>query len=273
MLRQRVLTALILVPLVIGSILTLRDEWFALVTWCFIVGIGGWEWARLAGFNTRRQRILFVLSLLMVSAIVYFYNGILWPVLLIVGILWWIVVLVLLAVYSQGTGLYTRHRWILTLSVFLTLVPSWWFLLKLRSFDPNWVIFLVLLIAIADSSAYFAGRAFGKRKLAPELSPGKTIEGVMGAMLGSGIWAVAGIIFFNIPGKDWLFFILLAMVTVMLSVAGDLFESLIKREAGAKDSGTILPGHGGVLDRIDSLVAALPLFTIGLAWASLSGVA
>ncbi|HIP95232.1 MAG TPA: phosphatidate cytidylyltransferase, partial [Leucothrix sp.] len=133
-------------------------------------------------------------------------------------------------------------------------------------FYPLLVLYLVFLIAIADSGAYFSGKAFGKTKLAPELSPGKTREGMFGGLAGATIWSILGAAYFGLPTAGWLFFILLSMAVALFSVAGDLFESLIKREAGQKDSGSILPGHGGILDRIDGLLAALPLFTLGVFW-------
>ena len=128
------------------------------------------------------------------------------------------------------------------------------------------VLYLILLVAIADSSAYFIGKRFGKNSLAPRLSPNKTLEGVMGAIAGATIWSILATVYFSseMSAPDWPFFILLSIVTAILSIAGDLFESLIKREANQKDSGALLPGHGGILDRIDSQLVALPFFTTGM---------
>ncbi|HHC74506.1 MAG TPA: phosphatidate cytidylyltransferase, partial [Thiothrix sp.] len=121
-------------------------------------------------------------------------------------------------------------------------------------------------IAVADTSAFFTGQRFGKNPLAPELSPKKTLEGMTGALVCTAIWALLGASYFQLDSSDWVYFILLSMVTVLLSIAGDLFESLLKRQSGEKDSGVMLPCHGGVLDRLDSLLAAAPFFTLGIIW-------
>jgi phosphatidate cytidylyltransferase len=120
----------------------------------------------------------------------------------------------------------------------------------------------LILIWVADSGAYFVGRQWGKNKLAPRVSPGKTIEGLLGALAGGLIWGYAGMVWFE-PKSGWLF-VALCFVTVLFSVLGDLVESLFKRNAGVKDSGQLLPGHGGVLDRLDSLTSAAPVFVLGL---------
>jgi phosphatidate cytidylyltransferase len=125
-------------------------------------------------------------------------------------------------------------------------------------------------VAITDSGAYFTGKAFGRNKLAPELSPGKTREGMFGGVAGAVVWSILGAWFFDLPATDWLYFILLSLVVAFMSVSGDLFESLIKREAGMKDSGDILPGHGGILDRVDGLIATLPIFTLGIFWGAVA---
>jgi phosphatidate cytidylyltransferase len=127
------------------------------------------------------------------------------------------------------------------------------------------LLFAFALVWAADVGAYFAGRAFGRRKLAPQVSPGKTWEGVLGGLaLSLAIAGAAGTWLFRLEGAAWLSFLLLAVAVVLLSIVGDLGESLLKRQAGAKDSGTLLPGHGGMLDRVDSLLAALPAMALGL---------
>jgi phosphatidate cytidylyltransferase len=123
------------------------------------------------------------------------------------------------------------------------------------------MLFLLLLVVAADIGAYFAGRQFGRNKLAPRVSPGKTWEGVLGGIGGAGIVAGVGVSFFEVPIGP---FVGLSLVTVLASVVGDLTESLFKRHAGVKDSGSLLPGHGGVLDRVDSVTAAAPIFLVGL---------
>jgi phosphatidate cytidylyltransferase len=139
-------------------------------------------------------------------------------------------------------------------------------LVWLHALDPMLVLYLILLVAAADTGAYFAGRQFGRSKLAPEISPGKTREGCFGALFVVIPVGLLGAWLFGLAALDALVFGLLSIVVALVSVAGDLQESVLKREAGAKDSGTLLPGHGGVLDRIDSLTAAAPVFLFGLLW-------
>jgi phosphatidate cytidylyltransferase len=144
------------------------------------------------------------------------------------------------------------------------LVALWVALMGLRGdFGPGYVLFLLLLIWVADIGAYFAGRHWGQRKLAPVISPGKTWEGVWGATAAALAFALLGAAVLGI-GTRWPWFVAICMVTVGFSIIGDLFESMIKRQRGVKDSGSLLPGHGGVLDRIDSLTAAAPVFLLGL---------
>jgi phosphatidate cytidylyltransferase len=146
----------------------------------------------------------------------------------------------------------------------VVLVASWVALMGLRDeFGPGYVLFLFLLIWVADIGAYFAGRRWGRRKLASIISPGKTWEGALGAGTAALALALAGAVVLD-WGSRWPGFVAICMVTVGFSIAGDLFESMMKRQRGLKDSGSLLPGHGGVLDRVDSLTAAAPVFLLGL---------
>lgn len=271
MLKQRVITGVILAALVISLILILPSSLFNAITLVVFIGIGGWEWSRLTGINDSTKSYVFIAVLATVALIGLFFSSFLWPFILLVGGLWWFVVLGLLASYQPNTSFYKQNTWLLKGAAFLTLVVSWWFIQKLHGMNPLWLLYLIFLISITDIAAYFTGKAFGKRKLAPMLSPGKTLEGAAGGMFAAGVAAGVMTLIADIPNVEKLPFVMLSLVTAALSIVGDLFESLIKREAGMKDSGTILPGHGGVLDRIDSLLAALPFFTIGLAWLQLQG--
>ncbi len=263
-LKLRIVTGVILAASALLGVLLLPSSVFAIVALIIMVALGGWEWSRLVGLSNA-QGVVFLAGLIMVSLSVYLVADLRWAY-IVTGVLWWFAVLVLLAIYEKESLLYKKSRWILRLSAFLVLVPAWAALVVLHKYFPLLVIYLIFLVAIADSGAYFSGKAFGKTKLAPELSPGKTREGMFGGLIGATIWSVLATQFFNLPASDWLYFILLSVAVALLSVAGDLFESLIKREAGQKDSGKILPGHGGILDRIDGLLAALPLFTLGIFW-------
>ena len=131
---------------------------------------------------------------------------------------------------------------------------------------PDWLLFGLMLIWVADIGAYFSGKSFGRRKLAPHISPGKTREGLYGAIAAVAVYSLAGGWYFGFDLETGFLLLLLSLLLSLISVVGDLFESLMKREFGVKDSGAILPGHGGMLDRIDSLLAAMPLFMLGRDW-------
>ena len=134
---------------------------------------------------------------------------------------------------------------------------------------PHWVLYLLVLVWVADSGAFFAGRQFGRTRLAPKVSPGKTWEGVLGGLTACALFAFGYAHYLELQGAVLTGFVLVSLVTVLFSVAGDLLESLLKRQRGVKDSGTLIPGHGGILDRIDSLFAAAPVFLLGLRWIEL----
>jgi phosphatidate cytidylyltransferase len=270
MLKQRIITGIILVIAATSGILFLPDGLFAILSAVIILGIGGWEWAKLSGFNDQPRQLLFLVALTLFAVGIYLSFNSFYFLLSTLSIITWLLILVLLSTYSPQTRLYHQKPWLLRLLALPVLLLAWVALLQLREISETLVIYLVLLIAVADTSAFFSGKRFGKNKLAPDLSPGKTLEGMVGALVGSVIWALLGALFFKLELGDWVYFILLSMVAVLLSIAGDLFESLLKRQAGEKDSGKILPGHGGVLDRIDSILAAAPFFTLGIVWGNVA---
>ncbi|MGB1255591.1 MAG: phosphatidate cytidylyltransferase [Thiolinea sp.] len=265
MLKQRVITALILAALVALAIYLLPTQSFALAALFFIVGLGAWEWATLTGTPEGMLRMLAPLPAMMIAGLLLLFHWPLLPVLL-VSFCVWCALIWLLFTYEQGTTLYKEKPYILKSVSLLVLVPAWYALVHLHGEHYGYVFYVIALVAVADIGAYFSGKRFGKAKLAPALSPGKTREGVYGALLLTFLWAIAGAVISGQQGFAAVLFVLFSMLAVVMSVLGDLFESLIKREAGAKDSGTLLPGHGGVLDRIDGLLAALPVFTLGLLW-------
>ena len=266
-LKQRLITAFVLIAAVFVCVLLLPNVWFAVVSLLVFVSISGWEWSRLVsleGFH----RGLYVAWLLLVAYFAYRWNDFR-VIVMVLGLAWWAFVLVLLAIYEQGNTLNKENKWLLRVSAFFVLVPAWVALISLHELHPSWVIYLIALVAMADSGAYFTGKAFGKNKLAPELSPGKTREGMLGGLIGATTLSIFGAWYFALPIHDWFYFIVLSMIVAVMSVAGDLFESLMKREVGQKDSGNILPGHGGMLDRVDGLLAALPIFTMGILWGAI----
>ncbi|PID45726.1 MAG: phosphatidate cytidylyltransferase [Proteobacteria bacterium] len=261
MLKQRVVTGIIMAVVVFAAVLLLPSKYFMIASLAVILSVGGWEWGRLIGLD-EMPRVVAVIGLISV-AIMSQVAGLSWYVIAI-GVVWWVTILGLLTIYRQGSTFYSSRRWILRLSAVLVLIPAWLAIVRLQHHDPRLVLYLVFLVAAMDTGAYFVGKSIGKNKLASHLSPGKTIEGVKGGLAAALLFAVLGASFFGFHGVEWVYFLLLSLLVAALSVAGDLFESLIKREAGQKDSGSLLPGHGGVLDRIDGLLAALPVFVLGL---------
>ncbi len=268
MLIKRVITALVLLPLLIGAIWYLPPAQLYLV-FCLAGLIAAWEWAGLMPLASRAnsQRLLFVAVAAISMALVWLARD--FAVLACLGAsAWWLFSLHLLRGYPEN---FERHRPgvpAMYLIGLLLLVPTMLALWMLRDM-PNgaWrVFFLFFLIFASDTGAYLAGKNFGRRKLAPAVSPGKTIEGMLGGMLLCALWgACAGPLIFwlSTPGEI-VMLVMLCLIVAAFSVAGDLIESLFKRTAGVKDSGGILPGHGGMLDRVDSILAGAPILALGL---------
>ncbi len=265
MLKQRMITGLVLILLVFAGIRFLPTELFGLFSLMFIVGLGAWEWAGLTGCYLPEKRMAGAMMILIASIpLVFIRPDPVWVLLISIPV--WAMVLVALKMYPRNAGFYKKHALVMRLSGILVLLPAWYALMHLHVMHYTYVIYLITLIALADTAAYFTGRKLGKNQLAPDLSPGKTKEGMSGAVIVTAIWASLAGFWLDIPEGKGVAFMGLSMFVVLMSVAGDLFESLLKRESGVKDSGSILPGHGGILDRIDSLLAAAPLFTLGLLW-------
>lgn len=268
MLGQRVITALLLLPIVLGPILFLDTGWVYLV-FSLIGLLGAWEWTALMGLASKPARVGYVLLVAAALAASWFAaaQGLgLW--ILLAGVLWWLRAIDLV----RGFPLNLQQRpWstaALGLTGLLMLVPAMLGIALLHGHggghDYRRMFFLFGLVWMADIGAYFAGRAFGRRKLAPNVSPGKTIEGAIGGFLGAMLVLIAAPWVFGAGRFDWLSLVGLSVVVIAASVLGDLTESLFKRQRGVKDSGWILPGHGGVLDRVDSLLAAAPTLALGL---------
>ncbi len=267
MLKQRIITALLLAPLALWGIWALPHPVFA-VTIGIIMAMAGWEWSRMCGLAAAPSRGLYtaLLVLLMGGAWPLLSAGN-WPLtILIIALMWWSVALLSVLGFPQGAGMWQRSAVARGVAGMLILMPAWVALVLLhRHFGPGYVILLMFVVWGADTGAYFAGRAWGRHKLAPRVSPGKTWEGVAGGAVLALLVALASTFWLD-PIGSYAGFLALTLAAVMISILGDLTESLFKRVADIKDSGGLLPGHGGVLDRIDSLTAAGPLFVLGLLW-------
>jgi len=262
MLKQRVITALIIVPLVVLLVLCAPTWILALVAGLMVL-VGSWEWSVLSGENTS---ILKISNTLITAVLLYLLwlsrqeYLILWSVAL-AALIWWL--FAFFWIFWWRREFYSRMKFFCGM---LTLIPSWLALVALHASQNGAVklLFLLTLIWAADIGAYFVGKVFGKYKLAPKVSPGKTWEGVAGGTLALLIVSLLGV-WMVLPANGYPL-ILICLLTGWLSIVGDLSESLFKRQAGVKDSGRLFPGHGGVLDRVDSLTAALPAFWLGLAF-------
>ncbi len=268
-LAQRVVTGSLLAAFVTAATLLLPTFWFALLIGTFAL-VGAWEWSGMAGWSSAGRRLAYC----MVSMLVLLGTGWLlqskggaWAVLL-AGLVWWLVALAWVVRFQQGQTVDAMNYPLVRLIAgWLILVPSWAAVVHLHSVatsGPWLVLYLVFLISTADSAAFFVGRSLGSLRLASNVSPGKSLEGVAGALLAAAIFAIAaGLLFGSVP---LLGFVVVSLIAALVSILGDLTESAFKRRAGLKDSGSIVPGHGGILDRIDSYSAAAPIFVLGCFW-------
>lgn len=267
MLLQRVLTALVLAPLAILIILLPPTAVFAaIVALAFLAAL--WEWTQLSGLKSRAWRT----GLLIVAAGVF---ALLWhahataltPWLLAAGVAWWLLACLWLRHFAFAAAPTRENLALKLLAGAFVVFPTWVALTSIHAREPHghwWTLLALVIVWVSDIGAYFSGRAFGKRKLAPQISPGKTWAGAYGAMVAGVLVAGLGGWLLGVRGTRLGELALLTAVTVAISIVGDLLESLMKRHAQVKDSGTIFPGHGGLMDRLDSVFAALPVFAAGL---------
>jgi phosphatidate cytidylyltransferase len=265
MLRLRILSALVLVPLVVWALFAWTQPAFALLLGAFIL-VGAWEWATLSGIKKAITRLLYVSVLGIAGAGLILAPSLTRPLLALALLFWLWVFVEHVACRELSAGFLATSPGKL-LAGFLVLLPAWMVPLTLRQLpDGKWLtLYLMVVVWGADTGAYFAGHRWGRHKLAPLISPGKTWEGVGGGLVTVLlVGLIAGIYHWHFRGAELVVWMLLSFCTAFVSVLGDLFESRMKRIAGAKDSGTLIPGHGGVLDRIDAFTAAAPVFA--LAW-------
>jgi len=261
MLLHRIITAIVLLALVIAGIFYLPPLFF--VTICAIViAIAGWEMASFFWPKNFLLKNVFVGSLLVLIFLSEFCPPL---ISLAVGALWWFSVPYFLIKFTRTGENYFTTPALRFLLGFLTFIPCFTGLIALRfDFGAIYLLFVLAIVWAADIGAYFAGRFFGKRLLAEHISPKKTVEGLLGGIGAALIIAIIAGFMLGLTLVAWVVWLLLVVVVVLWSVVGDLFESMLKRIANVKDSGTILPGHGGFFDRIDSLTSAIPIFALGL---------
>jgi len=269
-LGKRVATAAVLIAVTVALVLAGDTTWVALAL-ALLVLAGAWEWAGLMRLERRGAKGLYVLSFLPwlvlgyaaargglgpSAALVLVAAGLLWPALALCGV----------ARVARGRPLEVPGALAAGLG-WAALVPAWTAIVVLHGSaerGPFMLLFLLCLVWACDSGAYFAGRRYGRRRLAPRVSPGKTWAGVAGGLGAAAATAVAAGLGLDLEFGVMMPFVVLCLATALVSIVGDLAESLLKRRAGVKDSGRLLPGHGGVLDRVDALIAAAPFFVLGL---------
>lgn len=277
MFKQRVITALVLLPLFVSALLYLPTMWLGVLFGAVLL-LGAREWLHMFPFAeaVRRAALAVFAGLLVLGLVLAGYTGAVSAVLAFT-LVWWAVALywIIRAQRSGESQSQDVAAWmpgfpVSSLAVgFMVLWSPFVALLALHQAGqsgPKLALYCLTLMWVADTAAYFVGRKFGRRKLASLVSPGKSWEGALGALAVTAIWSVLGGVWLGLSATDMLWFVPLSVVTAAFSVVGDLFESLIKRHAHIKDSGQLLPGHGGVLDRIDSITAGAPLFGLGILW-------
>ena len=253
MLKTRLITSLVLFIVFATAFVYLPPLYWDLLI-LTVISIGIWEWAGMAQYN-KIVSFLYTSLVLLSGLFLLVYSPdlmhmvVIWAVLL--AAMFWLLIVPFLLAFS----LQVNNPVLIGLLGLITIVPFGLSMIALREINPSLLIVFAMTVWIADSAAYFAGKRFGKHKLAPSISPGKTFEGVLGAWVAVTTYAI---LLCYITHQSYMF-VLVFWGVMILSIMGDLFESLIKRQAGVKDSSSLLPGHGGVLDRIDGLTSTLPL--------------
>ncbi|ENU82359.1 hypothetical protein F974_02607 [Acinetobacter sp. CIP 102159] len=270
---ERIITALVLVAVVLSCMFATQSHYPMFMLMILAAGVAGYEWSKLmpqaSAIVSKPKAWVYGGCVALVSTLALFFNDIallLW----VASILTWLVSIYWIKNFPDADNWYNVSLHLIgfvLISAAVTAIYAVW------HSSPWWLMYLFLLVWGADSGAYFVGRKFGKKKLAPKVSPNKSVEGLYGGIATTVIiMLVVQYSYLNLTALQLILFLILSVITVFASVLGDLFESMIKRCAGIKDSGRVLPGHGGVLDRIDSLLAAAPIFATGIYILKLIGV-
>ncbi|SFC21058.1 phosphatidate cytidylyltransferase [Pseudoalteromonas denitrificans] len=284
MLKQRIITSMVLAPAALALVFYTPLMIFSYIA-ALIVLVGAWEWSGFMGLKKITSRFVYVTFIALILTVLHFH----WPIELLwqnnklladanylftLSVAWWLVASALVWQYPSLSKSWNKGILMRALAGFLTLVPLWLALNALRSasysessLHGSILIMIVLgIVWSADIGAYFSGKNFGKHKLMPNVSPNKTIEGLAGGVIASTLFILIFCYFAGIEQNKWFLYVCITVFIAIFSAVGDLLESMFKREAGLKDSGRCLPGHGGILDRIDSLTAAAPIFVAFYAW-------
>ncbi|MCO6551684.1 MAG: phosphatidate cytidylyltransferase [Gilliamella sp.] len=272
MLIHRILAAVVLIPLVVVVLFFVPLPVFSF-TIILVCGLAAWEWAQFFHITKKYLKLIFSFSTVILLSLLYLIpNSIELKIklnitILSLSVIWWLIALFLVTSYPTTTKYWCNSIAIKLLFAFFTIVPFFISMIELRAINYSlntytgavWLLYVFVLVWATDTGAYFAGRNFGQRKLAPRVSPGKTVEGFIGGISVAIIISVITYMF-NMLNISFGAFFISSLLAILVSVLGDLTESMFKREAGIKDSGHLIPGHGGVLDRIDSLTASVPIF-------------
>lgn len=257
MLKTRIITA-IFALVALGIVLFVVPKPVAELTIAALVLTAGWEWSAFLAPSSRAIRAVYLAILAVLLAGSYLLLPLLAVPVMQVAFIWWFIAFVWCMFFPTSIPMFVR--WLVGA---LVLLPMFIALLQLYRIGPEILLFALLIVWAADAGAYFAGKRFGRVKLAPSISPGKTWEGVFGGLF---VVAVLALVTARLSDTSVVILLPFCLAVAALSIIGDLTVSMFKRTAGVKDSGTLFPGHGGVLDRVDSVAAAAPLFALGLGW-------
>lgn len=273
MLKQRVITALIIMASLLLCLFYMPTEIFNYLI-VLVFAIAGWEWANLSGFEAQWQRIGYAVVVALMTLYTVNATGLTEPFyhslfnhhirdVLHIGVLWWAIALLWVTSYPASSKLWGSRvaRLIMGIVVLIPCAIGLIYLLGLNH-GPWYFLYLILVVAAADTGAYFAGKAWGKHKLLVNVSPGKTWQGFFGGLASSALFSIVVFSLFDLGRLSLTQWLIVSVFSALASVLGDLLESMVKRHRGIKDSSQLLPGHGGVLDRIDGVCAAAPVFAL-----------